>query len=500
MRKLMYFLLGVLIAFTAMLPYARAETIPATSNEVVVSDLEQHKVYYCTGGATENAQACADRLTGSSGCTYTVTSETQSQFNLHFSCPWGSSGDEIFTAGFVGGCPAGSSWNGSDCVTVTYSCPSNQGWSLEGASCSRQDCPFERNPDGTCKGQCEGKGGTDAGTGIYEETPPQLICKTGCAATRSLDLGDPNRYSKIISGSVKYYGSYSYTFADAGGGVGVPCSAVSSSLESSTAPSIVDPNSITESCGAGQGMASMGGKTICVDQNTGQPVTSSGTTQRDTQTTTNTVTNSDGSTTTTKTTTYPDGSKTIEITNTAPGGGPSSTSKTEIDSTGKPVIVTGPAGSGTTGGGGAASGLDKNGVRDGVKEGVEKYCEAHPNSPICKEEEEGGPQDQGATIEGLYQKQSGDKTFTSVLTGFKNTVSGLPFFAAATGAFSLSIPAGACSGLSASIPIDFMGLHAVWDIDLTDTFCGDWAYTVFTIFGIGLLLTAAWVGIRIAFL
>lgn len=514
MRNLIAVLIGILISFVLMTPWVYAETIPATQGTTVVNS----SPYYYTSSAcvtssytshntfSEVGNAVAARCGpyyGDGSYTFNSANSTQPAGSGTISL-WldrSTGGSRGASGTKISGCLAPAQNVGGQCVTYTYTCPANQGWTLEGQSCTRPECPYDRNPDGTCKGQCDGKGGTSAASGIYEETPPQLICKSGCAATRSLDLGDVNRYSKLVNGVVKYYGAYAYTYADMGGATGVVCSSVSAGLASSTPPDPVNLTNITETCAAGQGMASMGGKTVCVDQSTGQPVASSGTTQKDVKTTTNTVTNPDGSTTTTKTTTYPDGSKTIESTTTAAGGGSSSSSTQQIDSEGKPVLVTGPSGtgSGSTGGGtsgGGTGGLNQDGVKNGVKDGIKAHCQENPNSPMCKEIEPGT----AASIEGLYEKQSGEKTFESVLVGFKNNVSGLPFFTAATSAFSLSIPAGSCSGLSASIPIDILDFHTVWNIDLTETFCGTTALYVYFIFGIGLLITATWVGIRIALL
>jgi hypothetical protein len=497
MRNLLYFLGSFFLAVLFGIASAYAETIPATSSTV---DKYGITLPLCGGGTTFTGYnyTTKEQVAAALDAHYPVTcgSDTYDAQNVHVS------GSNICYDNIANG----QNW-GQDCRTIQvlagqteYSCPANQGWTLEGQSCTRPDCPSgNRDAQGNCIGQCDGKGNQDAVEGYYV-SPPPLICKSGCVAKRYLVIDGAPGYGVLINGKEQLYAKYLYTYEPLVSNTanGIACSDVSQSLADSTPPEpVTNPENITQSCAAGQQGGTVNGKYVCFDQSTGVPVAESGPAQKE-KTETTSVTNPDGSVTETTTTTYPDGSKKIVKKTTQPSG-QSDSETTEIGSDGKPIVSGGLGSSGSPNG---SQDSQKQAVKEGVKEGLTDYCQANPTTEMCKQASEDEEIDSGtaANITGIYEKQSGDKTFESVLVSFKNNVSGLPFFTAATNAFSLSIPAGSCSGLSASIPIDILDFHTVWNIDLTETFCGTTALYVYFIFGIGLLITATWVGIRIALL
>lgn len=410
-----FLLLGFLIVLLVSVSAAHAETIPATSTETVVTpDYAYYKFSDAVPGYSDcvpectrfpsrnsmgNAAAAAD---WGNGRTYTYnagnttpdpTSPSGSQsIYIWLDDNLGSSRG-VYGSKVWGSCTTGATYNGTSCATYTYTCPSNQGWTLDGQSCTRPDCPYVRNPDGTCAGQCDGKTASGAPDAIpqalYKATSvPKITCVNGCVATAStvIEIGGSNSYDSIVkieNGVKVNYINVVYDYADdgTGQGSGVACSAVSSSLANSTPPTgVSNPDQIQQSCGSGQTGAYVNGKYTCVSNTTSEQ-TAQETVAKPQTTTTNTVTNPDGSTTTTKTTTYSDGSKTIETTATPSGGGsPSTTTTQHLDADGKPV-------SNATAGGGSGSGQTNTAnVKDGVKQGLDQYCTENPNSGLCKEE------------------------------------------------------------------------------------------------------------------
>jgi hypothetical protein len=329
----------------------------------------------CNGKKTATLGACNYPASTGTTSTYTITSTTTDNGN----CP--VTATQTRATRLIAGCPSGTSFHNGQCSTSTYSCPANQGWTLNGTNCERPECPYARNPDGTCQGQCDGKSGQTAAEGYYT-SPPSLACYNGCAATRSLVLDGSPGYNVLVNGVTKLYSKFNYSFADdgTGQGHGVSCSAISPALESSAPPTAENPTSITQSCGAGQTGQYLNGKFTCVNTQTGEKAAEGGVTQPKT-TTSQTVTNPDNSTTTTETTTYPDGSKSIKVTTTpAPGSGGSTViEETEVDADGKPIIS-----------GGAGGGTGPGDTAEGVKEGIDDYCTANPTASICQKSEAGG--------------------------------------------------------------------------------------------------------------
>lgn len=395
-------LLGFLIMLLVSISAAHAETIPATSTETVVSDFQYHYIApsplstkHASKSEAGNAYIPTINSTyGSCSWSYNAgnTNEPATTGSIYF---WydrgttaGNCSGQSASKGFYGfkeaGCAPGSTPSNGKCVTISYTCPANQGWTLEGQSCTRVDCPYARNPDGTCQGQCDGKANTEAAPASYYSNPPSIACYQGCVAKRYTVIDGSPAYNTIVNGVTQQYGKYSYSFVGDGasGNNGVSCSAVSTALAESSPPAATaNPSNIQQSCGSGQTGGYVNGTFVCVDNTTSQPVSESGPVPPQTTTST-TATNPDGSTTTTKTTTYPDGSKTVETTTTPSGGGnPSSSTTQHVDADGNAVNT-------STAGGASGGATNTANVKDGVKQGLEQYCVSHPNSPVCKEEGE----------------------------------------------------------------------------------------------------------------
>lgn len=512
MRNLAYFLGSFALVFLLGIGSAYAETIPSTPATTFTDLATLHVTGSHGGGPYTSIAGCLATVSP----TYSYRHET-GPHNSHFQVSQtNTGGGSCWVVASNSSCPSGlnnpsivNTLSGSDvhghpylhykCQSVEPSCPSSYTLSADRSSCSRPDCPYGRDSEGNCIGQCDEKGNQEAVSGYYT-SPPSLICKAGCVAKRSLLLDGSPGYNVLINGKTQLYAKYSYDYVPNAGNAtnGVACSDVSQSLADSTPPEpVTSPQNITQSCAQGQQGGTVNGVYKCFDQTTGQPVAESGPVEKE-KTTTQTQTNPDGSQTETTTTTYPDGSQKVVVKTTQPSG-QSSTETTEIGSDGKPIVTGGLGSSGSPNGSQDAlkQGV-KEGAKEGIKEGLTDYCTDNPTAAMCNNEEI--TPGTAASISGLYDKQSGDKTFQSVLTGFKTSIQSQPFYSAATSVLSISVPAGACTGFSASVPVSIMGVSKTFTIDMTEAFCGSTASLVYTLLGIGIMIAAVWVAIRIAFL
>ena len=120
------------------------------------------------------------------------------------------------------------------------------------------------------------------------------------------------------------------------------------------------------------------------------------------------------------------------------------------------------------------------------------FCQENPASEQCQQEEI-KPGD-GAVTEGLYTK--GDRTPLQVFTEFGTKVRSASFFTGASNFFTVSVPAGACSDLSATV--DY-GLGQM-TVDMTPVFCSQMANNMYSLLRIGVMIAALWVAFRIALL
>ena len=256
-----------------------------------------------------------------------------------------------------------------------------------------------------------------------------------------------------------YYGSASYVYT------GETCTPGTTSDMGS---GLSDPPSDT--CGAGQGKATMNGKTICIDD-AGQPVnTQAPTTSTNSGSTSTTTTNGDGSTSTTTT------------------GTTSSTTCTGDNCTTTTTT--------TTNGGSGAGGTTTTSTATQSKA---DFCTENPNDSQCKavtpdEEEDEITAGDGAGVDDLYTK--GDRTVGQVFSEFGTKVRNAGFFTGAANFFTVSVPSGACTDLSGTF--DY-GLGQM-TVDMTPVFCGSMANSMYGVLSIGVMIAALWVAFRIALL
>lgn len=326
MRAAFYFAVGFLLAVTCGLAYAE-ESIPATQQRTVISDLQQSVSISCFGpqfdgfgGPSAACSACVSYLDG----TYTGNApHTVSGCSIGVHGPYiASNGQNYGNANnfYVGSCPTGSTWDGDDCVTISYSCPVSGGWSLVNQSCVRDSClPGEtRDEFGVCQApepECNNPDGTILASGYYNVgtsasgSPPVSACLDHCTA--SFEGSGP--YEVVIGGVKNYFMQGAYYSDGSYCGTNTLIVPGSSGLPSS-------------SCGANQNMGTVNGKTVCVDKTTNQPVpTDAPKTTTEEKTTT---TNPDGSTTETTTKTNPDGTKTTTTVVTGTNGTKTTTTTT----------------------------------------------------------------------------------------------------------------------------------------------------------------------------
>lgn len=223
-------------------------------------------------------------------------------------------------------------------------------------------------------------------------------------------------------------------------------------------------------CAAGQGSASMNGKSICVDQSGNPTDASKNQASSDAQKTK--VTNPDGSVTETEVRTRVDanGNKetTTTTTTTRPDG--SSTTSRRVDNP-LPGSILGGAGSGNSGTGTGNS--NDNNPEKGP-------CEKNPSSAGC-----GG---EAAPVGDLYTAK--DKTLSSVLSAASNQFSTSPFGQAAGSFFAVS-NAGSCPTWSASVSY----LKTTLTID---QFCTPFATQALYVLKMALLLAASFFAFRVA--
>jgi hypothetical protein len=92
----------------------------------------------------------------------------------------------------------------------------------------------------------------------------------------------------------------------------------------------------------------------------------------------------------------------------------------------------------------------------------------------------------------LYDKK--EKTLAEVLTAFQQSVSNAPIFAAASGFLDVGDIGGACPSWSVSLSLLSM------DVNFAPYFCNAAVSAALSIVGIGVLFTAVYFAVRIAFL
>lgn len=266
---------------------------------------------------------CGNSTTGS----HTVYGNNQTRVNASLGC---------FNNGHLAqkmSCTSGQEayWNGTTAACRAGTCPS--GYHLEGSTCVVDEpvCTPET---------ISGPGWYDMGT--TPVNPPNAVCVGGCMAIFS---GSSIAGRSLVGGIYHYFapGQYDRINLTCSSGAGLPGTV-------SAIPA--------DTCGAGQAMGEVNGKTVCVDQ-TGDPVDPVGTPATSTTTTTETPTTppteanpADQSGDGTVVTTRPDGTSVTTTTTTNPTTGVRTITQTETP-----------------------------------PDPVSAFCEENPTSPICTDEE-----------------------------------------------------------------------------------------------------------------
>lgn len=345
-------LLGLVLGGVAT--YASAETIPATSSNVVPfsgwSLISQATPLFPSASA-----ACYGVNNPADNCIVKVQDATTA------TCAR-SSNPNIACASVAARCPAGYSLTGGECVgPLVYSCPSGQNWTLSGTNCTRPDCvaPQVRQSDGTCAAppcaagststasRYVGTFATGSGTSVYGvATPiPATLCDGSCS-------GVPAAATSCTAGTAMQGQPVQCTY-------NITLNGSTCSGGNGTAP--VDPTLTAPNppCSSGQGaISNQAGKVVCVNQ--GADFQGATYPPKENKTT-STTTNPDGST------------KTVTNIQTCTGEGACSTSTTTTigAATGGGAGMAGTPGTTTT-------------STDKPKSETSDFCAQFPNLQICK--------------------------------------------------------------------------------------------------------------------
>lgn len=334
-------------------------------------------------------------------------------------------------------------------------CPTGQNWTLSGSNCTRPDCvdPLARDPlDGVCKvppNKCapkkdewsDGWVSVPAGAAM----PVGVVCLDGCEANRVLSVGGPDDGMGLGKGVDWWPIGQTFT--------GAVCSGVDIPLPLGTDPAKVPPKPAKKPvCAAGEGvMTSSSGKVLCVPE--GVPGVSKPVVRKSEEVQT-----------------FPDGStkKTTTTTTTDPNTGAKDVQTTAVSSGGQ----AGTAGTTTTNGGSSSDG-DGDGDSDGDCDPTLNFC--------------GGPD-----TTGLYEKK--DKTVSSTLSTFADSVKGSAVGSAMSGFFTVSNHSGGCPAWVVNVA------YLSVTVDIGQYFCTGTAMMMMDLVGAVLLAVASFVGFRWAVL
>lgn len=334
--------------------------------------------------------------------------------------------------------------------TMQSTCPENA--YETGATCTCQS-GYSPNADGSkCDSACAS--GQVASSGYYDiganagADPVLYGCKGNCRVV----FGGESPVGSAMVGGVKHWyakGEYRNT--------GGKCSAadqVSKQTPDSTTSKPAD------GCAAGQGTATMNGKTVCVDESTSKPTPESED-KATTKTEKTSTTNPDGSTTTTETTTKTDAKGNKEVTTVRTTTRPDGSSTVETETMG-----------GVTPGGPA--------TEDPGEDEEKGECEKNPSAAGC-----GG---EPSTVGALYTAK--EKTMSGVLSAARDSFMASPVGSAVGGFFVVS-GGGSCPSWSAHIPFI--------EADLTiDQFCSEFASNALALFKVCLLVVCSFFAFRVA--
>lgn len=213
-------------------------------------------------------------------------------------------------------------------------CPSGQNWTLSGASCVRPDCPSGsvRQSDGTCSNPCAALSGQPVSSGYYDMgADPKKMQSVGCASAAggggclAVFSGTYPVKTSIVLGQVHYYAQGGYNYYDPA----IHGSNPDTSCDPADPADKPAPSSVAaipaDQCAANQGYAAMNGKTVCIDNATGQPTPATASQAAQSSSSTTSTTDGNGVTTTTTTTTTTTGDTITKTTVIQPNGDTSTT-------------------------------------------------------------------------------------------------------------------------------------------------------------------------------
>lgn len=261
--------------------YASSTYVYRSTPQAVCSELTNYSAQYFHAGLTSNL--------------YNVTA-TNASCDVFF-----SNGSKWYTSALVRtavstSCPANSTGDGVTCLC-------NAGYVESSGQCVQNVA--------TCTpGSSVSSGYFDGGTSL-SGGPRAAACTGGCLVV--FDGSFPSG-SALVDGVKHYYAKGSYVKTgfqcDSGAGVGIDGGDGNMPVSSASVPS--------DTCAEGQAQGTVNGKTLCVNQETGNVVPSTSGNQTTSTSSTSTVTNPDGSRTdtTTTTTTAVDGTSTTTTTTT----------------------------------------------------------------------------------------------------------------------------------------------------------------------------------------
>ena len=329
MRRLLWFLIGILIAAVWLVPSARAETCSAgvcTQPATVGSTVPAYHYWksvanigpeYAAAAAMDYARLCGTRAPSgtlaaeptnlANGAYYTT-----GQYCVIGGGHYNATVSHWATCNTTLGGPGGTMSGGAGsyvCTLPGYYCPSTGGWTLSGTNCTRPACAEgeTRQPDGTCLKPCKIAENDQVDPGGYYEDTGHGAEVTDCVQGCRVYIG-----GKIFKEAGKTYGqAWSY---------GTPCTG-------STTPG-VETTEQDEAC-AKRGLCggTFNGKQVCTacdetsqtTKTTKTETPEGGGTPVTTTTTTTEICKESGSCTTTTTTSSSSGASSTTTT-TKPGG------------------------------------------------------------------------------------------------------------------------------------------------------------------------------------
>jgi hypothetical protein len=375
-RRLMWFLVGVLLAVLMMLPGISKAATTGDTGVVVYACYGSHCVDGAGAAATLAATYWSTLGCGSGSTQYGPTTPNSSGV-FTFGCSWAGYTPYYSATGQYGWrCTGGA----GQAYTAYPTLPSGA------SSCSPPDCSSHT---GVAIGGSSGAY-FDIGT-QPTGSPMTSACHDGCLA---IFAGTSPAGSAMVGGSRHYYAHGSYSYA---AGAGFACSAGDDPTGTTGLPS--------DTCGAGQYPGTVNGVFTCVGATTGLP--SDGNPVNATQPSwchTGTSSNADGST---DTTTWSGVLGECLVAHKTPGAA-NPDDGVPVDANGHPLPppcyssdgCSSGAGGGGSGGGTSDSTSGSPTEGDDTKKGLDKFCAENPDTLMCREQTFSGACTTGFTCDG----------------------------------------------------------------------------------------------------